>query len=183
MWNKMVNLKSFEEEIGRILAAGREMAKDAVLEVVCDSFEEIADLVLEKTGGIGGDTVVAESAFLGVRKEFWKNLAKCINGGSGSVRDWLLCLPEIDMMNLLSDFLDFYSVKMKNFREKYPMAFVKWSEEEDGRLLEAYRNAGDGTIPWAEISRAFGRNTNALKLRLAHLGIDLGDAAVKPRYV
>jgi len=69
-------------------------------------------------------------------------------------------------------FLDLNALNNSVFRMKYPNAFQKWSEEDDKALVRLY-NEG---MTWADLSLKFGRNMNALKIRLQSLGYEVPNA-------
>ena len=99
----------------------------------------------------------------------------------GQIEDWLESVSEGEKAELLMAFLNFDHLKMENFKSRYPNAFRKWTEDEDSELLEAYNSSPD-KIRWDTLSKRFGRNANALKLRLEKLGIELGVDSGRPRY-
>ena len=55
--------------------------------------------------------------------------------------------------------------RIARVRERHPNAFRPWSEDEDARLLLRWAQ----TPKLAELSRAFGRPTGALRMRLEKL--------------
>ena len=72
---------------------------------------------------------------------------------------------------------------MQELRARFPRAFTKWVAEEDQTLLAQYQDAtAQGQkVNWGALAGRFGRNVNAIKLRLEHLGVNLGPDAGQPR--
>ena len=102
------------------------------------------------------------------------------------LENWLLSCPPGEKAQLLQDFLNTGKLHMDAIRGRYPRAFQKWTEEEDKSLLEAYHNRADIGLPilWGDFSERFGRNPNALKIRLERLGETLppGESAQPGRF-
>lgn len=106
--------------------------------------------------------------------------------------DWLCLGMDGLFLPAFLEFMDFNALNRKAFRKKFPRAYCKWNREEDDELMRVYADADkfcekmDGRLPddfWSSLSERFQRNRNAIKLRLARLGVDLGaDAAPVARY-
>lgn len=101
-----------------------------------------------------------------------------LNRDSDGLRNWLSEIPEQDRLSLLMALMDWERMRMKDFRTRYPNSFTKWSAADDETLLELY----SGGTSWRTLSDHFGRNVNAIKLRLQFLGVDLGAEAGRPRF-
>lgn len=102
---------------------------------------------------------------------------------SGDLAEWLATGADGDKTLYLRDFLDLNRLQMTEFKARHPYAFTKWTEEQDEALLAGYRQSVDGgrRPRWGELARQFGRNVNAIKLRLEKLGIELGTDTGRPR--
>ena len=84
---------------------------------------------------------------------------------------------------LMMAFLDVQGLRRIVLRDRYPMAYKAWTDEEDASLRQLYdesSKSGD-VIPWPSIASCMGRNVNAVKLRLEYLGYDLGSDAGRSR--
>jgi hypothetical protein len=101
----------------------------------------------------------------------------------GNLAEWLAAGTDGDKTFYLRDFLNLNSLEMKEFRKRHPNAFSRWTAEQDKSLLSDYQKYTDscGRVPWDILSSVYGRNVNALKLRLEKLGVDLGAEAGRSR--
>ena len=102
---------------------------------------------------------------------------------AGDLAEWLTSGAAGNKITCISQFLNLNAMQMQELRVRFPRAFMKWTDDEDRALLSLYQEAtAQGKkVGWGELARTFGRNTNALRLRLEHLGVDLGDEAGQPR--
>ena len=163
------------EQMNEILSSHRKVADEAVADVMLDAFREVGALLAE--------TEEAE----GVVLEFDKGAGAfkpadlenaLVHWRKQDLVEWFIGLSELERTTLMSRFLDYDRMRMQEFRARYPKAFMKWSAEEDAELSAMY----SGQCSWREMSAHFGRNTNALKLRLERLGFDLGANAGRSRF-
>ena len=101
----------------------------------------------------------------------------------GDLEKWLETDNSGEKEQCLLDFLNLGRLQMKSLQARFPRAFTKWTEEEDQALLDEYKRHSKEyrTIHWSELSDQFGRNPNALKLRLEYLGKNLGADAGRSR--
>lgn len=149
---------------------------------VCATMEDFFENLGEILGGIEEEEreiLTIDRPVAGFTTTMLKTVKETY--ADGRIRDWMESVSEGEKAELLMAFLNFDRLRMDNFKERYPKAFRKWTEEEDSELLAAY-NSNPGGIRWGELSKKFGRNTNAIKLRLGKLGIELGDEAGHTRY-
>ena len=171
----MYRISEMAEQMNEILSSHRKVADEAVADVMLDAFREVGaflaeteeaeGVVLEFDKGAGAfKPADLENALVHWRKQ--------------DLVEWFIGLSELERTTLMSRFLDYDRMRMQEFRARYPKAFMKWSAEEDAELAAMYK----GQCPWREMSARFGRNTNALKLRLERLGFDLGANAGRSRF-
>ena len=78
----------------------------------------------------------------------------------GNLEEWLKAGSSGEKAQCLLDFLNVSRLQMKSLRARF----------------DEYRRQSETGLPvrWGELSERFGRNPNALRLRLEHLGEDLG---------
>ena len=163
------------EQMNEILSSHRKVADEAVADVMLDAFREVGaflaeteeaeGVVLEFDKGAGAfKPADLENALVHWRKQ--------------DLVEWFIGLSELERTTLIMRFLDYDRLRIQEFRARYPKAFMKWSAEEDAELSAMY----SGQCSWREMSAHFGRNTNALKLRLERLGFDLGANAGRSRF-
>lgn len=163
------------EQMNEILSSHRKVADEAVADVMLDAFREVGaflaeteeaeGVVLEFDKGAGAfNPADLENALVHWRKQ--------------DLVEWFIGLSELERTTLIMRFLDYDRLRIQEFRARYPKAFMKWSAEEDAELSAMY----SGQCSWREMSAHFGRNTNALKLRLERLGFDLGANAGRSRF-
>ena len=161
--------------MNEILSSHRKVADEAVADVMLDAFREVGaflaeteeaeGVVLEFDKGAGAfKPADLENALVHWRKQ--------------DLVEWFIGLSELERTTLIMRFLDYDRLRIQEFRARYPKAFMKWSAEEDAELSAMY----SGQCSWREMSAHFGRNTNALKLRLERLGFDLGANAGRSRF-
>lgn len=171
----MYKISEIGEQTNEILSSHRNVANDAVLDVMLDAFQDLGVLmsetervneaVLEFDKGAGGfKPADLEDVLIHFRKD--------------DLAEWMMGLSENGRTSLMMKFLDYDTIRMQDFRSRYPKAFMKWTTEEDSRLREMYVSK----CSWRQMSEQFGRNTNALKLRLERLGYDLGADAGRSRF-
>lgn len=161
-------------EMSQLLDIQRAMIYDAIDEVLQDTFGELGDMML-KYEKMDGERVDFRRAVAGVPASILNEIRD--HAEAGDLHYWMTEGGEGRSARLKLAFLNANSLSAKDFREKFPNAFCKWTEADDARLKEMW----EAGTPWVEMSNIFGRNVNALKLRLQRLGVDLGPDAGRPR--
>lgn len=171
--------------VTEILEEGRRIMDDAVDDLMVEAFERICALIHGKEES-EGKHVSFNSSVAGISKQVLEELYGRYS--RGSVADWVLSGADGKIVRLRMDFMNYERMRVMDFKANYPRAFTKWTDEEDAELLRLYHAAqsvsppGTHRMPWSALSKRLGRNPNAVKLRLAHLGIDLGPEAGIPRH-
>lgn len=171
--------KEISEEavlIQDMLAPHRSVSYDAVTDIMLEALEELAGLLDDK-GVAGEEGWSFNRSVCGFRPEQLEKISMMDEAGGPVV--WLSSLTEGEKMAMMMAFMDWDRMRMKEFRRRYPKSFMKWEPSEDEVLLEMYAHKPS----WRELSSHFGRNINAVKLRLQHLGVDLGAEAGRARYL
>lgn len=164
------------------LAACANFWRDSAYRYVCRLMEDFFENIGEILNGIEeeeGESLIFDRPLAGIPAAFLKKAKEAYD--DGQIEDWLESVSEGEKAELLMAFLNFDHLKMENFKSRYPNAFRKWTEDEDSELMEAYNSSPD-KIRWDTLSKRFGRNANALKLRLEKFGIELGVDSGRPRY-
>lgn len=159
------------EELKDIIEAWRHDALSSLDDIMADAFEGIQAFMdeWEKTTG----EVLTEKGCNGISSLTLKQLDQC---GIDDI-DKLICGP--DRSRLIMEFLGISSLRMKEFRAKYPNAYAKWDRTADAQLLEERRRGAS----LQHLAQTFGRNVNAIKIRLEKLGAgDAETADASPRY-
>lgn len=157
-----------------IMGSHRALAYDALTDVMLDAFTEMCTALTEEpaatgeTAGVVGPTGFTARDIRLIKEHFEQD----------DLPVWLTEMDEAERDRLVEAFLDLDGKRWRAFRTKYPQSFTKWTEDADQELLTLYSNG----MGWSELSSHFGRNTNAIKLRLGKLGIDLGPAAGRSRF-
>jgi len=82
-------------------------------------------------------------------------------------KDFGECLEEITPAELL-EFIGVGRLKMASMRARYPNAFRPWTHELDAELEKMWCAGAS----YAELSEKFGRNENALKVRVVRLELE-----------
>lgn len=169
-----VSLPSRETRIQQILEENRSTAHDVLEDLMLETFQDIGK-VLAETGGQSDKAICGLSAFA------LRQIGQ--HAQSGDLAEWLAAGADGDKSLYLRDFLNLSKLQMIELRTRYPRAFTKWTPEEDENLLARYQTESvSGTrVPWGRMASDLGRNPNALRLRLEHLGIDLGPEASRSR--
>ena len=170
---------SREARIQAILNEQRALAHDTLDDLMHEAFLEIGALLSEPAGE-GGQAAPAH-AVAGLSPRTLQLIRQ--HHGAGDLAEWLTSGAEGNKSTCISQFLNLNALQMQELRVRFPRAFLKWTDEEDRALLSLYQEAlAQGKkVSWGELARTFGRNANALRLRLEHLGVDLGDEAGQPR--
>lgn len=165
-----------------IINSNREMAYETVEELMLDAMSELLRTIQTQALGAGED-IRFDKAVCGLRPQLlataydrYVNYDFC---------EWYLSADKYDKIWMLLGFLDVDGARKAEFMSRYPNAYGKWSEAEESKLLQMYNESlatESGKPSWSAISKALGRNTNAIKIRLERLGIDLGEEAGHSRY-
>lgn len=143
-----------------IIEEQRELALSKVDEQMLQAFVEI------------GEWVCNEALEYDLKREsicgYTQNTLRLIGEhyAAGDLETWTF--GERYYRNLV-DFMGLNKIRFSDFRKRYPNAFSKWSEKEEQILMEAY--AAGASL--SSISARMGRNVNALRLRLEHLGVSV----------
>ena len=175
--NPVCSQASWETRIQQILDEQRSLAYEALDDLLYDAFLEIGTL-LAKTGDTEGPIRatggLSSHALLRIRE----------HAASGDLSDWLAGGADGDKSLYIKDFLNLGKLQVEELRARYPRAYSKWTDADDEALLSSYRQAAQPgqQIPWSRMAEQLGRNSNALKIRLGYLGVDLGPEAVQPRW-
>lgn len=167
-----------ETRIQQILDEQRSLAHEALDDFLYDSFLAIGTLLAETgdTDGpirsVGG---LSSHALLRIREHV----------AAGNLADWIAAGADGDKSLYIRDFLNLGKLQAEELRARYPRAYSKWTDAEDATLLSCYRQAAQPgqRIPWSRMAEQLGRNSNALKIRLGYLGVDLGTEAAHPRWM
>ncbi len=170
--------KKISEEAPRleaVLAPHRSIAYDALTDIMMDALRDVSEWMnIDECSGLDGWEF--DRDVCGFRQEQLEKVF--ISGGGDRLLHWVAGMQEQDRLSLLMSFLDWDRLRMNDFRARYPNSFLKWSSSDDEALLEMYSSGSS----WRTLSNQFGRNVNAIKLRLQHLGIDLGADAGRSRF-
>lgn len=158
-----------------ILAPHRSIAQDALTDIMIEALDELA-AYLNNDESIDSDGWEFDRGVCGFRQEQLEKVF--LSGGGERLLHWVAGMQEQERLLLLMAFLNWDRLRMNDFRARYPNSFLKWTSADDESLLEMYSSGNS----WRTLSDHFGRNVNAIKLRLQHLGIDLGAEAGRPRF-
>lgn len=185
---------SREARIQAILNEQRALAHDALDDLMHEAFLEIGALLSAPDGGDGqGESVGGPAGGAGAPEAAPAHAIAGLSPrtlqlirqhhSAGDLAEWLTSGADGNKSTCISQFLNLNALQMQELRVRFPRAFMKWTDEEDRALLSLYQEAAaqGKKANWGELARTFGRNTNALRLRLEHLGIDLGPEAGQPR--
>ena len=161
--------QTVEARIQTILDEQRAQAHDALDDLMYESFLEIGALLSAP------DTPARAVAGLSPRT---LQLIRQ-HHDAGDLAEWLAAGAGGTKSICISQFLNLNALQMQELRARFPRAFTKWAAEEDQTLLAQYQDATTQgqKVNWGALAGRFGRNVNALKLRLEHLGVDLGPDA------
>ncbi len=161
--------QTVEARIQTILDEQRAQAHDALDDLMYESFLEIGALLSAP------DTPARAVAGLSPRT---LQLIRQ-HHDAGDLAEWLAAGAGGTKSICISQFLNLNALQMQELRARFPRAFTKWAAEEDQALLAQYQDAtAQGQkVNWGALAGRFGRNVNAIKLRLEHLGVNLGPDA------
>lgn len=183
-------VSSLETPLRKILSPFRSAAFDTLDDLMQEAFSEVGDFLI-RAANEAGKPIAFDRQTCGLAPFLLQRIAAFAQ--AGTLGEWLATNPDQDRYRRISDFLDLYRIQLGDFRTRFPKAYQKWTQEEDDALLRWYtaeqagtRSEGPegssrGKIRWREAEKDFGRNTNAIKIRLGRLGIDLGAEAGTPR--
>lgn len=171
----MYKISEIAEQTNEILSSHRNVANDAVIDVMMDAFQELG-MLMAGTERVNGAVLEFDKGAGSFQPADLENVL--IHFRKDDIAEWLMGLSENDRVSLMMKFLDYDRIRMQDFRARYPKAFMKWTPEEDSQLREMY----ESKCSWRQLSEHFGRNTNALKLRLERLGYNLGSDAGRSRF-
>lgn len=171
----MYRISELAEQTNEILSSHRELANDAVMDEMLDAFREVGAFLAE-TEKANGVVLEFDKGVAGFRPADLENVL--LHWRKEDLVEWLMGLAELDRLALLMRFLDYDRLRMREFRSRYPNAFAKWTPAEDNDLRAMF----EAKCSWRKLSEHFGRNTNALKLRLERLGYDLGASPGRSRF-
>lgn len=163
-----------EKRITAVLEVQRCMIYESVEDVMTETFCEMAEMMLVQER-VDGAPVKFPKKIAGIPVDVLKDIQ--LHAAHDDVPEWIAMGADGKRAKLLMAFLDVNRLSQEDFKSKFPMAYAKWTAEEDSTLMKMW---GDGQ-PWQTISSVMGRNVNALKLRLEKLGVELGNDAGRPR--
>lgn len=173
---KLETMKKKISEVGprleTVLAPHRGIAYDALTDILLDALADVAEVF--KSENV--EAWEFDRTVCGFRPDVMEKISLCRD--AEHLLHWVSGMSEQDRISMLMAFLDWDRVRMNDFRAKYPNSFTKWSAEDDDALMDMFA-AGSS---WRTLSNHFGRNINAIKLRLQHLGVDLGAEAGRSRF-
>ena len=172
-----------EARIRSILEEYRTLAFSALDQLMFEAFHELGRALAE-TGGSARTDVSSPAqvrAMCGFSARSLRVIQDCYE--DGILAEWLDAGIEGERLLYLREFLNLNSLEMKELKMRHSNAFTKWTAEQEASLLASYREyaKSDEQVPWWMLSLEFGRNVNALKLRLEKLGVDLGPESGHPR--
>ena len=173
--------QTVEARIQTILDEQRAQAHDALDDLMYESFLEIGALLSAPAGGSAAPEAAPARAVAGLSPRTLQLIRQ--HHGAGDLAEWLTTGAGGNKSTCIYQFLNLNAMQMQELRSRYPRAFLKWTDEEDKALLSQYQEttAQGARTDWGALARQFGRNANALRLRLEHLGVDLGPEAGQPR--
>ena len=169
-----------EARIQEVLDEHRSLAHGALDDLMYEAFLEIGRILSTPEGEAGGEgqpvSIPAQSVG-GMSAYALRQIQH--HTAAGDLADWLAGGADKDKCLYLRDFLNLGKLQAEELRMRYPKAFTKWTDDQDQALLASYRQAAEGgkSVNWRQLSEPFGRNVNAIKLRLEHLGVALGAEA------
>lgn len=170
-----------EARIQEVLDEHRSLAHGALDDLMYEAFLEIGRILNtpeEAAGESQAGSVPVPTLPVGGLSAFALRQIQH-HAAAGDLADWLAGGADKDKCLYLRDFLNLGKLQAEELRLRYPKAFTKWTDDQDQALLAQYRQATEGgrSVNWRQFSEPFGRNVNAIKLRLERLGINLGAEA------
>ena len=172
---------SVETRISAILDEHRALAHDTLDDLMHEAFLEIGALLSAPAGGSAAPEAAPARAVAGLSPRTLQLIRQ--HHDAGDLAEWLTTGAGGNKSTCISQFLNLNALQMQELRARFPRAFTKWAAEEDQTLLAQYQDATaqDQKVNWGALAGRFGRNVNAIKLRLEHLGVNLGPDAGQPR--
>lgn len=172
---------SREARIQAILKEQRALAHDTLDDLMHEAFLEIGVILSSQAANPGVPDALPDKSVGGLSPKTLQLIRQ--HHDAGDLAEWLSSDAGGNKSIIISQFLNLNALQMQELRARFPRAFMKWEAEEDAALLSVYQeeSARAHKVNWGEIAAKFGRNSNALRLRLEHLGVDLGDEAGHPR--
>jgi hypothetical protein len=170
-----------EARIREVLDEHRSLAHGALDDLMYEAFLEIGRILNTPEEAAGdnqaGSAPVPAMPVGGLSAFALRQIQH--HAAAGDLADWLAGGADKDKCLYLRDFLNLGKLQAEELRLRYPKAFTKWTDDQDQALLANYREATEGgrSVNWRQFSEPFGRNVNAIKLRLERLGINLGAEA------
>ena len=158
----MLRVSTLRNQLETKFKLYRCMALDSLEQTLKEGLEEIGR-TLYVAGAEAGEDLEFDSGFCGLSPQNVETIFR--NFSSGWTSEYLDTLSEGEKAGLILAFLGSDSLRMSRLRFRFPKAFSKWTDEEDSELLR--RNAAGESL--GSISRAMGRNPNALRMRLEKL--------------
>jgi len=175
----------WEARIQEVLDEHRSLAHGALDDLMYEAFLEIGRILNTPEDAADGSQAVGAPVpghSVGGLSTFALRQIQH-HAAAGDLADWLAGGADKDKCLYLRDFLNLGKLQAEELRLRYPKAFTKWTDDQDQALLAEYRQAAEGgkSVNWRQLSEPFGRNVNAIKLRLEHLGVNLGAEAGRSR--
>lgn len=171
----MGKISEMNDRVADIIGVQRCIAIEAVEEMMSDSFERLG-VMMVTTEKESSELLEFDSSVCGLPKELLQEIYTW--SLAGNFQHWMSTRSEPEMVSMTLAFLGKDSLLRNDFRSRFPNAFKKWQKDEDDALLESY-HTGESL---GSLSDRFGRNVNAIKLRLEKLGVDLGPQAGRRRF-
>lgn len=168
---------SREARIQAVLNEQRTFAYDALDDLMHEAFLEIGVILSSQAADPDVSEALPDKPVSGLSAKTLQLIRQ--HHDTGDLAEWLSSNAGGNKSLIISQFLNLSALQMQELRTRFPRAFMKWEEGEDAALLSAYQEetAQGQKANWGRLVERFGRNSNALRLRLEHLGIDLGDEA------
>ncbi len=173
--------QTVEARIQAILDEHRVQAHDVLDDLMHEAFLEIGTLLSTPASDADAPEATPGRAVGGLSPRTLQLIRQ--HHDAGDLAEWLTTGAGGTKSTCIYQFLNLNALQMQELRIRFPRAFTKWAAEEDQTLLAQYQDAtAQGQkVNWGALAGRFGRNVNAIKLRLEHLGVNLGPDAGQPR--
>ena len=168
-------LSELRDSVKELIESQREVAIEALIEIMTETYSAVGRMIVESEDK-SGEKFVCSKSVAGLSAAQLTTLVEKTR--SGDLLEWFRTMDSFELVTMASDFAYFEKLRREAFRQKFPSSFKKWSSEDDALLKDLYESGRH----WDEISSFFGRNVNAVKLRLQKLGYDLGPETAYPRF-